>query len=70
MFLPVEPMDENTNTSKIASLRRLHQCLLVLPPDISKRVAQRALWIDYRLGEGRILNRRTLRLEKNRALGD
>jgi len=50
---------------KIESLRQLHDCLLFIPRKEAIELQKFALWLNYRDGVGRKLDRETLTF-KNR----
>jgi len=50
---------------KIESLRKLHDCLLFIPRKEAIELQKFALWLNYRDGVGRKLDRKTLTF-KNR----
>lgn len=46
--------------SSIAYMRRVHACVMQLPPDKAKQVAEFALALNYRDGMNRRINRSSL----------
>ena len=57
----MKPMENK----KIESLRQLHDCLLFIPRKEAIELQKFALWLNYRDGVGRKLDRETLTF-KNR----
>ena len=45
---------------RVEELRKLHACLLVLPRKKAMIVQKFALWLNYRDGVGRKLNKKTM----------
>lgn len=49
---------------RVEELRKLHACLLVLPRRKAVSVQKFALWLNYRDGEGRKLDKKTLTFKR------
>ena len=53
---------------RVEELRKLHACLLVLPRRKAVSVQKFALWLNYRDGVGRKLDKKTLTFKRRQEL--
>ena len=53
---------------RVEELRKLHTCLLVLPRRKAVSVQKFALWLNYRDGVGRKLDKKTLTFKRRQEL--
>lgn len=54
---------------RIEALRAAHECLMYLPPRKAMQVQKFALWLNWRDGQARMLDRKTLAFYEKPDLG-